>query len=118
VRARQIIADMEDRLKALIEQYKKMESTRDDMVSELRRLASEVLDKVERSKQQSKGFDPDKHLSVVKTEAKKIAFPNLDYEKSPRKEQTEEKHEEIVEEHHLPRETPKKPQKSFFDEIG
>ena len=55
---------------------------------------------------------------MVKTEAKKIAFPNLDYEKSPRKEQADEKQEEIVEEHHLTRETPKKPQKSFFDEIG
>lgn len=118
VRAKQIIADMEDRLKALIEQYKKMESTRDDMVSELRRLASEVLDKVERSKQQSRGFDPDKHLSVVRTEAKKIAFPNLDYEKSAGKEQPEEKHKEEAEEHQLHRETPRKPQKSFFDEIG
>lgn len=117
VRAKQIIADMEDRVKALIEQYKKMESTRDDMISELKRLASEVLDKVERSRQQTKGFDPDNHLSVVRAEAKKVAFPNLDYQKTSRTEK-DEKHEEGVEEEEVPSEAPRKTQKSFFDEIG
>lgn len=119
VRAKQIIEDMEDRVKALIEQYKKLESTREDMVSELKRLASEVLDKVERTRHQSKSFDPDKHLSIVRAEAKKIAFPNMDYEKSSRKEAPQVK-EEVFEEQHepAPAETPKKTQKSFFDEIG
>ena len=119
MRAKQIVADMEDRVKALIDQYKKMESTRDDMISELKRLASEVLDKVERARQSTKDFDPDSHLSVVRREAKKIAFPNLDYEKTPRKDESLEKQEEVFEEHHeSPVEQPKKTQKSFFDEIG
>jgi cell division initiation protein len=117
MRAKQIIADMEDRLKALVDQYKKLEATREDMVSELKRLASDVMDKVERSRNHAKDFDPDHHLSVVRREAKKIAFPNLDYEKS-RKEEPKDKHEEVFEQHESPLELPKKNQKSFFDEIG
>lgn len=119
MRAKQIIADMEDRLKNLIEQYKKLESTREDMLSELKRMASEVMEKVERTRSNSRDFDPDKHLSVVKREAKKIAFPNLDYEKSSTStdEPVANQAEEIT--HHEPvTEPPKKTQKSFFDEIG
>jgi cell division initiation protein len=119
VRAKHIVADMEDRLKALVDEYKKLESTREDMISELRRLASDVMDRVERSRQHAKGFDPDKHLSIVRTEAKRIAFPNVDYERpSPPSEDVQEKHEEVVEAPAAPAEAPRKPQKSFFDEIG
>lgn len=119
VRAKQIVADMEDRLKALVEEYKKLESTREDMISELKRLASEVMDRVERSRQHARGFDPDKHLSAVRTEAKRIAFPNVDYDKpAAQHEEAHEKHEEIVEAPAEPAEAPRKPQKSFFDEIG
>ncbi|HET9487055.1 MAG TPA: DivIVA domain-containing protein [Chryseosolibacter sp.] len=117
MRAKQIVADMEDRVKMLIDEYKKMESTREDMISELKRLASEVLDKVERSRQQTKGFDADRHLSVVRTEAKKIAFPNMDYEKPARKDEAQERNQEIADERESS-EAPRKTQKSFFDEIG
>lgn len=119
VRAKQIIADMEDRVKGLIEQYKKLESTREDMLSELKRLASEVLEKVDRSKNSTRDFDPDKHFTAVKREAKKIAFPNHDYEKPapPPQDEVVENHEEIVGQHESPGE-PKRTQKSFFDEIG
>lgn len=116
MRAKQIIADMEDRVKSLIEQYKKLESAREDMMSELRRLASEVMDKVERTRAMTRDFDPDKHLATVRREAKKIAFPNHDYEKPVAREEVQQRHEEVVEE--SPAEPPKKTQKSFFDEIG
>ena len=119
MRAKQIIADMEDRVKNLIDQYKKMESTRDDMVSELRRLASDVLDKVERAKNSTKDFNPDSHLAVMRREAKKIAFPNHDYERPvDKKEQPEEKEIDVVEERDSPSEPAQKTHKSFFDEIG
>jgi len=118
MRAKQIIADMEDRMKSLIDQYKKMESTREDMLSELKRLASEVMEKVERSRHNTKGFDPDKHLSNVRTEAKRIAFPNQDFEKPPWVETPPEKHEAVLEEEESPLVQPRKTQKSFFDEIG
>jgi cell division initiation protein len=118
VRAKQIIADMEDRLKGLIEQYKKLESTREDMLSELKRLASDVMEKVERSRNSTRDFDPDKHLSIVKREAKKIAFPNLDYEKpiAAKEEAPHQQEEEVA--HETPTESQKQNQKSFFDEIS
>ena len=118
MRAKQIIADMEDRVKSLIDQYKKLESAREDMMSELKRMANEVMDKVERSKATTRDFDPDKHLSAVRREAKKIAFPNLDYEKPAPKNEIQETHEEVMEEHESPAEPPGKTRKSFFDEIG
>jgi cell division initiation protein len=118
MRAKQIVGDMEDRLKALIDQYKKLEFTREDTVSELKHLASDVMEKVERLRNASKDFDPDYHLSTVRREAKKIAFPNLDYEKPVRKEVVAEKEEPALEEPESPGEQLKKTQKSFFDEIG
>jgi cell division initiation protein len=117
MRAKEIIADMEDRVKTLLDQYKKLESTREDMVSELKRLASEIMDKVDRARHHEKDFDPDKHLSTVRREAKKIAFPNLDYEKPQEREEVQ-KHEPVLEEHQAPAEPAAKTQKSFFDEIG
>lgn len=118
MRARQIIADMEDRLTGLIEQYKKMESTRDDLISELKRLASEVIEKVERAKNHAKDFDPDTHLSAVKREARKVAFPNQDYDNSKRTVQNQDVKEEVLQEQPAPDEPPRRTQKSFFDEIG
>lgn len=118
MRARQIIADMEDRVKSLIDQYKKLESTRDDMLGELKRLASEVLDKVERAKNSTKDFDPDNHLSAVRREAKKIAFPNHEYEKPTPEPVEGEKREPAAREPETMAEPQRKPQKSFFDEIG
>lgn len=115
VRAKQIVADMEERLKNLIDQYKKMESTREDLLGELKRLASEVIDKVERARANTRDFDADKHLSVVRREAKRIAFPNQDFD-LPK--QNTPQREEILEEHETPAEATKKSQKSFFDEIG
>lgn len=117
MRARQIIADMEDRVKGLIEQYRKLESTRDDVVSELKRLASEVLEKVEKARNSGKEFDVDTHLSVVRREARKVAFPNQDYALTPRHEARQEQSEEIFEQP-APVEPARKTQKSFFDEIG
>jgi cell division initiation protein len=119
MRAKQIVADMEDRVKALIEQYKKLETAREDMVSELKRLASEVMDKVERARNVGRDFDADNHLSAVRREAKKIAFPNMDYERPAKKEiPVPADDERDLEEHDTPEEQPKKTQKSFFDAIG
>jgi cell division initiation protein len=117
MRAKQIVADMEDRVKVLIEHYKKLESTRDDMLSELKRLASEVMEKVERSKHASKDFDPDSHLSTVKREARKVAFPNYDQDHSAQTQDSSKRNDEMFDPP-APVEPPRKTQKSFFDEIG
>ena len=118
VRAKQIIADMEDRVKTLIDQYKKLESNREDLVSDLKRLASDVMDKVERATSNAKGFDPDQHFYQVKKEAKKIAFPNMDYEKPVRKEFVPANDKPLPEDEVPTQEISRKPQKSFFDAIG
>lgn len=81
MRAREIVAGMEDRLKALTENYKKLESSREDLLSDLKRLANDMLERVERSRQMSRDFDPDQHMVMARREAKRAAFPNIDFEK-------------------------------------
>ena len=95
-----------------------MASTREDLLSELKHLASEVMEKVERSKNMAKDFDPDHHLSSVRREAKKIAFPNMDYEKSNRQETVNHHEEPPSEQPEIREEQPKKTHESFFDAIG
>jgi cell division initiation protein len=133
MRAKQVIADMEDRLKAMIDNYKKLESSREDLISELKRLGTDLLERVERAKNSGKDFDPDKHLYAVKREAKRIVFPNQDYERNVKPEtlkvepkQEPAKPEEPKATHQEERvlepaeveAQPRKTQKSFFDEIG
>lgn len=78
MRAREIVAEMEDRLKHLADQYRKLESARDEMLAELRRLANDTSDRIERSRSAAREFDPDQYIAQVKREARKIAFPNSD----------------------------------------
>jgi cell division initiation protein len=92
--AKEIVAEMEDRLKLLAENYKKLESAREDLLSDLKRLANDMLDRVERSRLMSKEFDPDKHLAMARKEAKRIAFPNIDFDRPFNREATREKEPE------------------------
>lgn len=140
VRAKEIVAEMEDRVRLLVDNYKKLESAREDLLSDLKRLANDMLDRVERSKMMARDFNPDHHLANARKEAKRVAFPNVDFDKqySPpanqektveepaiveAPKQPEPKQPEVV---HLEPEpqfvteevAPRKPSKSFFDEIG
>lgn len=122
-RARQIVDEMEDRLRTLVESYKKLESTREDLLADLKRMANETIDKVERAKQIAKDFNPDQHMANAKRETKKLAFPNIDFERKLRPEIKPEPvvDKEIVFEQQtvfVENIQPKKVQKSFFDEIG
>lgn len=127
MRAKQIVADMEERLKTIVDNYKSMESYREDLIADLKRIASDALERAERAKSNGKNFDPEQHFNQVKREAKKIAFPNLDYSTetpparalhvAPEEPVLEEK--EIVIEERVEVEVPvRKVQRSFFDEIG
>jgi cell division initiation protein len=138
MRAKEIVAEMEDRLKALVENYKKLETAREDLLSDLKRLANDMLDRVERSRLMSKDFNPDQHLAMAKKEAKRIAFPNIDFDKPFRVESREKTVESQKPKEQAPpaedegsqssqtdepqpvlSDVPaKKVQKSFFDEIG
>ncbi len=120
-RARELLAEMEDKLKLLVENYKSMEASRDDLLANFKHLATDALERVERSRFLSKDFDPDKHLAMAKREAKRVAFPNApDIEKPIRTEPVQIREKEIIlEQRTISVEIqPKKVQKSFFDEIG
>jgi cell division initiation protein len=123
IRAKEIVAEMEDRLKALAEQYKKLETSREDLLTDLKRLATDTLDRLERAKAQNKEFDADQHLAMAKREARKIAFPNLNPVEKIFQSEPKVVEKEIILEHQtifLETSTApaKKMQKSFFDEIG
>jgi cell division initiation protein len=121
-RAKQIIADMEDRLKDMVDTFKKLETTREDLLGDLKRMASDLMDRVDRAKMVSRDFDADKHLHAVKREAKRHVFPNYGGE-SPSGSHVEMKavpieKEELTFTPQAEEPSVKRPQKSFFDEIG
>lgn len=72
---RQLVEEMEEKLKGLADQYKTMELHRDNLLADLKRFASETMDRVERQKI-AKEFDPDKFLNAAKREARALIFPN------------------------------------------
>ncbi len=73
---RQLLEEMEEKLKALADQYKTMELHRDNLLADLKRFAGETIDRVERAKNVSKDFHPDKFLAEARREAKQAIFPN------------------------------------------
>ena len=79
--SRQMLDEMEERLRTLGQQYKTLELHRDNLLSDLKRLAGETIDRVERAKTVARNFDPDQHLSLAKRESKKALFPNAEIEK-------------------------------------
>jgi cell division initiation protein len=114
-RARQIVAEMEERLKVLVDTYKKMESSREDLLSDLKRMASDLMERVDRAKHASREFEPDKYMNAVRREAKKIVFPNYAEEKA---EANAAEKAPVFEEQETADIPVKKIQKSFFDEIN
>jgi cell division initiation protein len=113
--SRQMMDEMEDRLKMLGQHYKTLQLHRDNLLSDLTRLASEALDRVERAKATTRDFDPDQHLSLAKRESKKALFPNAELEKEiknalPPLSPAPEPAKPVI------REEPRL-QKSFFDDI-
>ena len=123
VRARQIVVDMEDRLKSLIDDYKRLETSRENLIAELRRMANDAMDRVERAKAVTADFDPDKYLNAARREAKSIVFPNGEYVRAARAETMPEPNAEAEPEAKpapdpIDIETqPQQGQKSFFDNI-
>lgn len=79
--SRQMLDEMEERLRTLGQHYKTLELHRDNLLSDLKRLASETHERVERAKSNTRDFDPDKHLALAKRESKRALFPNAEIEK-------------------------------------
>ena len=82
--SREMLGEMEDRIKALTDQYKTFELHRDNLLSDLKRLAAETIDRVERAARVNKSFDIEQHVASAKREAKKAVFPNSDFEEVKR----------------------------------
>ncbi|MBL7875633.1 MAG: DivIVA domain-containing protein [Cyclobacteriaceae bacterium] len=74
--SKQMLAEMEERLKTLGQHYKTLELHRDNLLSDLKRMAGETIDRVERAKNAARDFDPDQHLALAKRESRKALFPN------------------------------------------
>lgn len=116
--SKQMLTEMEERLKTLGQHYKTLELHKDNLLSDLKRLAGETIDRVERAKTSARDFDPDQHLALAKRESKKALFPN---DEPPVK--------KVMPPQPMPVPTPPsepakvamadefKTQKSFFDEI-
>jgi cell division initiation protein len=110
-----MLEEMEDRLKALVQQYKGLETYRDNLLSDLKRMAGETIDRVDRMRTVAREFDPEQHLNVAKRETNKALYPNADFENgikntaSAQQVLAEAAAAVLVEE--------KKVQKSFFDDI-
>lgn len=118
-RARQVLVEMEDRLKLMADNYKKLESAREELISELKRLGSDTLDRVQRARQVTKDFDPDKFITEARKEAVSIVFPNGERPKNSPQPTREIVTEQIVvtQETVVVEAQPAKVQKSFFDNI-
>lgn len=120
---RQMLEDMEERLKALADQYKTFELYRDNLLSDLKRMAADTADRVERATKLSKSFDIEHHVTIAKREAKKALYPNADFEQfATALVKTQETI--IVETQHVlatsepaPPRIEDKSQRSFFDDI-
>lgn len=84
VRAKQIVEDMEERLKALVDDYKRLETSREDLIAELRRMANDALDRVERARSFTADFNPDKFVGDARREARSIIYPNGEYVRAAR----------------------------------
>lgn len=83
--SRQMLEEMEERLKTMGQHYKTLELHRDNLLSDLKRLAGETIDRVERAKSAARDFDPDQHLALAKRESKKALFPNAELESEIKK---------------------------------
>lgn len=121
-KSKEILADMEDRLKVIVDQYKRLESSRDDLMADMKRIAGDALERVERAKAQAKNFDADQYLKNVRNENKKQNTPFVEPKQpvlSPEVKETLVDKEVNLEQSTMVFASGSKPVfKSFFDEIG
>jgi cell division initiation protein len=124
--SKQMLAEMEERLKSLGQHYKNLELHKENLLSDLKRLANETIDRIDRAKAASREFDPDQHLALAKRETKKSLFPNAEVEAEMKQPAPSVKPaSESVQPENVPVPVEAKPtmaeamkiQRSFFDEI-
>jgi cell division initiation protein len=110
--SRQMLGDMEDNLRSLVQQYKTLESQRNTLVDDLTRLASEALDRAERVRQSMKSFNADDHMGYARREIKRTVT-SVESSKKLRPVDTDEP----IKPAPAPAPEPE-PLRSFFDEVA
>jgi len=120
--SKQMLVEMEERLKSLGQHYKNLELHKENLLSDLKRLANETIDRIDRAKAASREFDPDQHLAMAKRETKKSLFPNAEVEAEMKQQSTPvvKPTTESVQPEPIPTSSmaeAMKVQRSFFDEI-
>ena len=115
--SRQMLEEMEDRLKTLGQHYKTLELHKDNLLSDMKRLAGETIDRVDRAKTAARDFDPDQHLAFAKRETKKALFPNAEVEREIKSAMALPAQPQSVEAPKNSYAHEPKIQKSFFDDI-
>ena len=115
--SKQMVSEMEERLKALGQHYKTLELHKDNLLSDMKRLAAETIDRLDRAKATDRDFDPDQHLAYAKRETKRALFPNAEVEREIKSAMALPKQQETVEVPKPVFTNEPKVQKSFFDEI-
>ena len=124
MKSKQTLVEMEDRLKSMVENYKKLESTRDELLLELKRISQDTIERVERIKNSQKNFDADQHVTQARKEIKKTISPNVEFNPAPTPIElppppvNEAEEELIVAKSLLAELNSRKATNSFFDEIG
>lgn len=116
--SKDMLAEMEDRLKTLGQHYKTLELHKDNLLSDMKWLAGETIDRVDRAKTAAREFDPDQHLALAKRETKKALFPNAEVEREIKSAMALPVQEPVLVEKQQPQFADvHKIQKSFFDDI-
>ncbi len=115
--SRQMLEEMEERLKTLGQHYKTLELHKDNLLSDMKRLAGETIDRVDRAKTAARDFDPDHHLAIAKRETKKALFPNAEVEREIKSAMALPAQPQSVETPQNSYANEPKIQKSFFDDI-
>ncbi len=117
----QIVGEMLDGLKDLRNDYKRLESMKEDLLQELKNLTSDTLEKVQRFRTM-KNFDVDTHLGKAREYARAVDHhSNFTAEKYESAEKTLENNQQTQSKNHnIASQSSERDDKgrSFFDEIN
>ena len=124
MQARQTIDNMEAQLKSLSQAYRTLENYKDDLISNIRMLTKEALDKVDRMAAQSKYFDIDEQIQQAQNISSSYKYKSRNsatklHEQIKKEEPDKEKEETAVVEPSSSGSSESKSDisKSFFDDI-
>ena len=121
--AKQTIEEMDDQLKSLMHNFKTLENFREDLISDIKGLSQDALERVERLRKQSAKINIEEHFLQVRRESKQQISDRLSENAKVKSSSKEEKvkntaNEKASSEPPLPKTPPSNTEeKSFFDEI-